>query len=324
MNIVLIGGSGQDAFYLAKYLSDSGNTVYWLHRNSIIMYEKYIINRAIKCFRVKNYSYPEIESCLSDLSYSCVVLIAGAVGNSLARNSPIELYDINAQILFAVCSLIVNSKHEPHLYYFSSCDIDGRTSTSPFVFSSSGLTAPSTTYGLSKRHSAEFLKTLVDSGDISSTIVHLGMHESFCRKGNYVLSKVKKMIRAKLTNVDISPVSFGNLNVWLDIGFAPDFMEALGDLILAQFRPLELTIGTGRYSHLKLLCQSILEEYQISFDQYVAFDDSFDRPTFYPLMPSSFIGQHSLLKSSTRMLNNGPSPLTPQMLKSEDHAFKVN
>ena len=136
--------------------------------------------------------------------------------------------------------------------------------------------------------------------------------------------KVKKLIQSKLTNLDIRPVSFGNLNVWLDIGFAPDFMEALGDLISAQFRPLEITIGTGKYSHLKLLCDSILEDYQISFDKYVTFDDSFDRPTFYPLMPSSFIGQHSLLDSSKRMLNNGPSPLTPQMLRSEDHAFKVN
>ena len=181
---------------------------------------------------------------------------------------------------------------------------------------------PSTTYGLSKRHS-RILGTLVDSEHFINN--SLSWHARIILpERNYVLSKVKKLIRSKLTNVDIRPVSFGNLNVWLDIGFAPDFMEALGDLILAQFRPLEVTIGTGRYSHLKLLCQSILEEYQISFDQYVAFDDSFDSPTFYPLMTSSFIGQHSLLKSSTRMLNNGPSPLTPQMLKLEDHAFKVN
>ena len=324
MNVVLIGGSGQDAFYLTKHLSDSGNNVYWIYRNSIKIYEKYIQSKRIKCFRVSSYSYQEISSCLSNFSYDSVVLIAGAVGNQLARKAPIGLYETNTQILFAICSLILNSKHKPHLYYFSSCDIDGRTSTSPFIFSPSSLSIPSTTYGLSKRHSAELLKTLVKSGELSSTIVYLGMHESFCRQGNYVLSKVKSLIRSKLTNLDLNQVSFGNLDIWLDIGFAPDFMEAIGDLIMAEFRPLEITIGTGKYTHLKLLCQSILEDYQIPFDQYVTFDQSSNQPTFYPLMPSSFIGQHSLDDSSVRLLTNGPSPLTAQMLKSEEHAFKVN
>jgi GDP-D-mannose dehydratase len=324
MSVVLIGGSGQDAFYLAKYLSDSGENVYWLHRSSLKLYEQYLQNERIKCFQVSSYSYQQISSSLSDLSYSSVVLIAGAVGNSLARETPNLVYDTNIQILSAVCSLILNSKYQPHLYYFSSCDIDGRTSTSPFLFSPLGLTAPKTTYGLSKRHSGDLLKCLVNSGHLSSTLVYLGMHESFCRQGNYVLSKVKSLIRSKLMKTNLEPVSFGNLDIWLDIGFAPEYMQIIGDLIMEKYRPIEISIGTGKYTQLKLLCRSILEDYQIPFEEYVRCNESIDEPTFYPLMPSTFMRAHSPGESNSRLLTNGPSPLTSLMLKSENYSFQVN
>ena len=323
MKVVLVGGSGQDAFYLATYLADNDCEVYWLYRSQLNLYQEYIQCKSIKCFRVYTYSFDEMSSCLSGIDYDCIILIAGAVGNRLARENSLQVYDTNSHILSEVCRLIVSSNSQPHLYYFSSCDIDGRTSSSPFVFSSTPLTAPVTSYGLSKRHSSELIKSLVSADILSGTIVHFGMHESFCRQGDYVLSKIKRLIRAKLKNETLNKITFGNLNVWLDIGFAPEFMQIFGNIVLKKYRPIEISIGTGQYTQLKTLCKSILEDYEISFDQYVILQSSSDQPIFYPLMPTSFCTQCALPGLETSFLSNAPSPLTVEMLKSEHYSFQV-
>ena len=269
MNILLLGGSGQDAYYLASSLIKYGACVDWLYRSSISKYRKFLTSEKLNLSRISSYSFQEIKISYSLIIYDAIFLIAGAVGNQVARENPSQVYDTNLKILFSTYDFIRSLEYCPHFYFFSTSDIDGRTSSDPFLFSPTNASLPKTSYGLSKRHSAEILRLLGAGHEISSTVIHLGMHESFCRDGDYVLTKIKRLVSAKLRGDALQPQSFGNLNVWLDIGFAPDYMDFIASLIFSNCRCKELTLGTGEYTHLKSLCESILCEYDIDPDQYL-------------------------------------------------------
>ena len=47
MKVLIIGGSGQDAFYLATFLGTSHVSIVWLYRNSIDSYLPYLDSQKI-------------------------------------------------------------------------------------------------------------------------------------------------------------------------------------------------------------------------------------------------------------------------------------
>ena len=65
------------------------------------------------------YIHIHLMKCLPNLlgiDYDCIILIAGAVGNRLARNS-LQVYDTNSHILSEVCRLIVSSNFNIYVVF---------------------------------------------------------------------------------------------------------------------------------------------------------------------------------------------------------------
>lgn len=321
MNILLLGGSGQDAYYLSSSLIKYGASVDWLYRSSISRYQHLVTSERLNLSKISSYSFQEIKNNASLFSYDAIVLIAGAVGNKIARENPAHVYQANLKILFSVIDFIRSCECFPHLYFFSTSDVDGRTSSDPFLFSPTHGSFPNTSYGLSKKHSADILRLFCSSQDITHTVIHLGMHESFCRDGDYVLTKIKRLISNKLLGEKLEPQSFGNLNVLLDIGFARDYMNIIAGLITSGYRYTELTLGTGQYTHLRTLCESVLREFEISPDQYLFSNCTPSNPLYYPLVPPAFGCQDS--DASSVFSLPIPGPLTGKMLKSEPIDFQI-
>ena len=318
----MLGGSGQDAFYLASYLCKQKITVTWLHRsNTANRFKKLIDESLVYLLQVSNYCTTILSSDIDINKFDAVVLIAGIVGNQQARLKPINTYSTNMNILHAACSAIIKSNNKPHLYYFSTSDTDGSSSNiQPCIFNPRS-TPPKTTYGLSKLHGSEYLQLLNNQGEINSTIVNLGMHESFCRSGDYVLSKIKAMIKAKILDQEVPTMMFDNLNIYLDIGFAKDYMTIVGQLILSRLNYREVVIGTGQYSHLYKLCDDILDQFQIDITLFLKSDSGNSKPIYYPLVPTSISGLPRSLICDVSVPLSSPPPLNGEMLKLELQSF---
>ena len=104
MNILIIGGSGQDSFYLSSSLLNSACVVTCAHR-SIHLYPP-PSSRLIKHYRVKEYSFECLKSLFLSEEFDAVVVIAGPVGNRLATQDPIGCYLQSTKIVLAVFDLV--------------------------------------------------------------------------------------------------------------------------------------------------------------------------------------------------------------------------
>lgn len=319
MNILLLGGSGQDAFYLSSYFAKQGARVTWIYRGKALSnFQKYFKEDNILFIRVESYGFDDLVTSVEIDQFDSIVLIAGAVGNQKGRHDPLHTYSQNMMIVNTVCSLVISSTKAPHLYYFSTSDVDGSSSTiQPSIFSLNNA-APKTTYGLSKLHGSEYLKSLMNQGIIKSTVIYLGMHESFYRSGDYVLSKIKKIVNAKRAGQNPPSMTFGNLNLYIDIGFAQEYMNLVGQLIVSAFQDKEVVIGTGKYTNLHGLCIDILKNFDLNPNQYILIEPDRQEATYYPLVPFSLAGlplaPNSDLKSCSMI---SPAPLTGEVLKCE-------
>ena len=321
MKVLIIGGSGQDAFYLATFLGTSHVSIVWLYRNSIDSYLPYLDSQNIVLFRLKDYSFESMLEVFKENEFDSCVLISGAVGNQYAREFPGAAYYQNITIVHNVASLIQQYSPKAHLYYFSSVDVDGsRSSSGPIIFNAnSSAGSVSTTYGLSKLHASQYLQLLHERGVLSCTILYLGMHESFFRKGDYVLTKIKNMVSESLVKDKIQPKSFGNLNIELDIGFARDYMSLVGQLVVHGESPKHIAIGTGVYTNLYRLCLSILDEFGLNSDYLIVSNNS-ERALFYPLVPFSCVdlpNNNDGTSPATKPQYLAPPPLDSAMLKFE-------
>tara|TARA_B100000482_G_scaffold189914_1_gene172187 strand:- start:1558 stop:2541 length:984 start_codon:yes stop_codon:yes gene_type:complete len=319
LNILLLGGSGQDAFYLSSYLAKHGARVTWIYRGKALSnFQKYFEEDNILFIQVESYGFDDLATCVEIDQFDSIVLIAGVVGNQKGRNDPLYTYSQNMMMVNTICSLIVSSIKAPHLYYFSTSDVDGASSViQPSIFSLDNA-SPKTTYGLSKLHSSEYLKFLMKQGIMKSTIIYLGMHESFYRSGDYVLSKIKKIINLKRVGQTPPSMTFRNLNLYIDIGFAQEYMNLVGQLIVSGFQNEDVVIGTGKYTNLHGLCIDILKNFDLNPNQYILIEPDRQEATYYPLVPFSLAGlplaPNSDLKSCSMI---SPAPLTGEVLKCE-------
>ena len=320
MKVLIIGGSGQDAFYLATFLGASHVSIVWLYRNSIDSFLPYLDSQKIALSRVQDYSFESMSDVFKENDIDSCILISGAVGNQYAREFPGYAYYQNITIAHNVASLIQQYSSKTHLYYFSSVDVDGSSSSGPIIFNANrSADSVSTTYGLSKLHASQYLQLLDERGVLSCTILYLGMHESFFRKGDYVLTKIKNMVSESLVIGKTQPKTFGNLNIELDIGFARDYMALVGQIVVHGESSKHIAIGTGVYTNLYRLCSSILYEFGLNPDDLII-SSNLERPTFYPLVPFSFAGLPTNNDGASLAMKSqylAPPPLDSAMLKFE-------
>ena len=324
MKVLVIGGSGQDAFYLAQFLSRYKVEIVWVYRNSIDHYCPYLLDETISFCKVDRYDIDSMIHLFVENNFRSCVLIAGAVGNQYARKCPGDVYSTNILLANSIAALIQEYSPETHLYYFSSVDVMGSSSKEgPILFSPERLLGKvDTTYGLSKLHASEYLQALNVHGLISCTILYLGMHESFFRTGNYVLTKIKEIVNSLHEQSQPKPATFGNLDVEIDIGFARDYMSIVGQLILQKNTSKSVIIGTGIYTNLYDLCSSVLHEFGLRADEFIVSDQLVGK-VYYPLVRFSHAGlsAESSFKSSVEQCYISPAPLNGSMLKYEYSSF---
>lgn len=130
---------------------------------------------------------------------------------------------------------------------------------------------PTYPYGISKRAADELIKQYRDKFGLYACSGIMYPHESPRRK-DYFFSK--KIIKAALNK---EKVTVGNLNVYRDYGYAPDYMEAAW-LMLQQERPKDYVIGTGVLTSLRDFTKLVFEEMDLNYKDYVVEDVTNARP----------------------------------------------
>lgn len=246
MKVAIITGiSGQDGPFLAKLLLEKG-------------YKVVGTVRSYRCANTKNFEYLNIDKkiVLEELD----LLDMANVIRIIQKYSPSEIYNLAAQSsvglsfeqpigTFSFNTTSVNNLLESirlfspltKLYQASSSEMYGSVKNMPITLETP--MHPISPYGVSKMASYFMLTTYRESYGLFLANGVLFNHESFLRSNNFF---VKKVIRDSIAikNGKLDNLVVGNLNVKRDFGYAPAYVEAMWEILQADY-PDDFIICSG-------------------------------------------------------------------------------
>jgi GDPmannose 4,6-dehydratase len=281
MKTALITGiTGQDGAYLSQLLLSKGYKVVGIARDT-------------SEFRLRNLMYLGIsdkielhKANLQDLSNIIRILdkvkpdeiyhLAAQSSVGLSFEQPIGTLEFNiistANLLEAV--RIVNPKIR--VYNSSSSEMYGKVAKENLPVTENSVLHPVSPYSISKASAHWIAINYREAYGLYSVCGILFNHESCLRGENFVTKKILNTA-VKIKNGQADELKLGNLNVYRDWGYAPEFVKAMW-LMLQQNNPDDYIICSGEYSSLSDFVKKVFNELGLDEKKYVKTDKSLLRP----------------------------------------------
>jgi GDPmannose 4,6-dehydratase len=240
---LITGVTGQDGYYLAKFLLEKGYEVFGMYRRSSLDIEE-------KIFSLRN-KINLVEGDVTDLSSMVQILkeinpdeVYNLAAQSFVPASwtqPISTTEITGVGVIKILEAIRIMNPKIRFYQASSSEMFGKikefpqNEETPFY--------PRSPYGISKVFGYWTTINYRESYGIHASNGILFNHESERRGKQFVTRKISHSV-AKIKLGYQEYFELGNLNAKRDWGFAGDFVEAMW-LMLQQERPNDYVIATG-------------------------------------------------------------------------------
>jgi GDPmannose 4,6-dehydratase len=179
------------------------------------------------------------------------------------------------------------------IYQASSSEMFGNSIDSDGFQRESTPMNPVSPYGCAKVFSYNISRNYRNSYGMFVSNGILFNHESPRRGTNFVTNKVcKEAVKIKLGLSN--ELKLGNLDATRDWGHAKDYVEAMW-MILQQDTPDDFICSTGISHSVRELCDYVFNKLELSYQDYVTFDEKFLRPEEL----NDLKGDSSKLKSLT-------------------------
>lgn len=125
----------------------------------------------------------------------------------------------------------------------------------------------------------------------------LANHESPLRPKRFVTQKIIEGVKS-IKKGNASKLQLGNLDIWRDWGWAPDYVQAM-HLMLQKNEPNDYLVASGTSNSLRQFAQEAFDLAELNIADHLESLDSLKRPTdlgFSAMNPSriaSDLGWHS-------------------------------
>lgn len=249
---LIFGITGQDGSYLAKLLIDKGFKVFGTSRDAIsanttnlenlgILKEVELITTCLTDFR-------SILLTLEKTNPSYVFHFAGQTSVGLSFSLPYEAID---SILVSTLNILESIRYfNKKIKIFIPCSTDCfGSSTLDNPSNEESIHMPRSPYAVAKSSCYWLSMTYKNSYGMFISVGFLSNHESPLRGKHFVTSKIFNGIR-KIRKGELETLSFGNLNISRDWGWAPLYVDAIYK-IMDLDEPDNFVIATGFTCSLK-------------------------------------------------------------------------
>lgn len=275
---LIVGVSGQDGAYLARFLLAQGYEVFGSSRDALVGHFGNLRELGI-AQRVQTLSLApaDFRSCLSAIVHTApdeVYNLAGQSSVGLSFEQPVETID---SVVTATLNLLeaIRFNGRPVRFYNASSgecfgDTEGVvTEDSPF--------RPRSPYAVAKSAAHWLVANYREGYGLHASSGILFNHESPLRPERFVTRKVV----AAATRIHLgnrTKLRLGNLGVRRDWGWAPEYVEAMWRM-LQQDQPGDLVIATGETRSLREFVAGAFGAFGLSWEDHVIEDPSLLRPS---------------------------------------------
>ena len=275
---LILGISGQDGSYLAKFLLEKGYKVFGSSRNSEINRFKNLkrlgIFNEVEKISLSFNDFRSIYQQISIIKPDEIYNLAGQTSVSLSFSQPVETLE---SIVLGNINLLesIRFSNLPIKYYNAgSSEIFGNTSE---VAHENSILNPLSPYGVSKAAAYLQVKNYRDAYNLFATTGILFNHESPLRKKHFVTAKIINAV-CSIHKGSKKKLVLGNLDITRDWGWSPEYVESMWRIL--QYKdPEDFVIGTGKSISLKEFVKYAFEYFNLNWKDYVKIDKKLFRPS---------------------------------------------
>ena len=275
---LIIGITGQDGAYLAKYLLDKGYEVTGSSRDvmasSFSNLQTLNIRDKVKLVSVSINDFRSVFNAIQSFNPDEIYNLAGQTSVGLSFDQPVEAIESIAIGTLNILEVIRLQNRLIRFYNAGSSECFGNTGDTaanertPF--------APRSPYAVAKSTAKWLINSYRESYGLYACTGILFNHESPLRPERFVTQKIIAGA-AKIKAGVLSNLQLGNLDISRDWGWAPEYVQAMW-LMMQLDKPDDFVIATGRQESLKYFAAKAFEYFDLDWQKYVVIEPSFFRP----------------------------------------------
>ena len=282
MKALITGITGQDGYYLSKFLLEKNYEVHGLIRRS------------------SNLNTIRLDSLISEYAgtdklnlYFSDLIDSSSLTNLINNIQPDEIYNLAAQSHVAVSfknpiysthtstvgtvtilESIRNSNKNIKFYQASSSEMYGGSTKEPF--NENSLLDPKSPYAAAKVFSHNITKIYRDSYGIFAVNGILFNHESPLRGDTFVTRKISRAVGRIYSNLQ-TKLTLGNLGATRDWGYAGDYVEGMY-LMMQHETPEDWVLSTGESHSVQEFAELAFNIVGLNWKDYVITSEKYKRP----------------------------------------------
>jgi len=278
----LTGITGQDGYYLSKFLLSKGYEVHGTVRRSS-SFNTSRIDELIAEYSEENKLVLHYSDLLDSSSLSTLI-------NNIQPN---EIYNLAAQSHVAVSfknplystltstsgpvsllEIVKNNNKDIKYYQASSSEMYGGASSQ--ILDENSLFEPKSPYAAGKLFAHNLTKIYRESYGKFCVNGILFNHESPLRGETFVTRKISRAV-GRISQGIQKKLTLGNLDAYRDWGFAGDYVEAMW-LMMQYDTPDDWVIATGETHTVKEFLKEAFEYVGLDWENFVSTDKKYERP----------------------------------------------
>ena len=275
---LIAGVTGQDGAYLAHHLLALGYRVVGTSRDAQMCdtsrLQRLGVADDIEIISLAPNDFRSVLKVVSGTEPDEIYNLAGQTSVGLSFEQPVECMESISVATLNLLEVIRYLGEGIRFFSAGSSECFGDSGEKPATEDTP--LHPRSPYAVAKAASFWQVSTYREAYGMFACTGILANHESPLRPKRFVTQKVIEGVKSIKAGL-LEKLRLGNLEVWRDWGWAPDYVKAM-HLMLQAEKPRDYLIASGATTSLRDFVQSAFDVAGLEIDNYLESDDFFKRP----------------------------------------------
>ena len=278
MNALIFGISGQDGFYLTRYLLSKNYTIYGITRDktnkNMQMFNKFYKSSIGSNIIIKqiNYSFEEINNLIRSITPDYIYYLSGQSNIQMSFETSDETFSSFVEPFHNVLQAIV--RYNTKIKIFNPMSSDCFSNVGNQVININTPLEDNSPYSKAKNFIYRLSKKYEYTHGIDIKHAFLFNHESHLRENRYVLKKICNYLSEKKYKNN-ERLTLGNIDIVRNWGLAEEFIKGFYLLMTSDVKET-IICSPNSYSIRDLLKHSF-EKFNLDYSEYVDVDEKYIR-----------------------------------------------
>lgn len=276
---LIAGVTGQDGAYLSRHLLELGYRVVGSSRDSQTCDTRRLrrlgISADVELVSLAPNDFRSVLKVISSIEPDEIYNLAGQTSVGLSFEQPVECMESIASATLNFLEVLRYFSLPSRLFSAGSTECFGDTGAEPACESTAFR--PRSPYAVAKCTAYWQVANYRQAYGLYCCTGILGNHESPLRPKRFVTQKIIQGVKA-IKLGQLQQLRLGNLDIWRDWGWAPEYVEAMHKMLQAP-EPQDYLIASGETTSLLEFTRLAFSQVGLNYEDYVISDSSFLRPS---------------------------------------------